>query len=696
MAARHHQSSITITDELHELVICDICLEPYDNKTRRPKFLECFHTFCSQCLISLVGNGQDNPRTILCPNCRHPTHLPKNGVDGMQTNFYIEKLKLIPATTDQTKAVSNTGGCHKHHDQPKSFFCDTCRIAVCRDCTVVDHQKADGHSIVNFTDAVAAQRHMLQGHLNAGLDTKKSIQRTVRHIESEMTKLDVCRDSVVKDLRSVMHSAHRKLMDGEQQITAIILQQYDVQQGALRDKQLQIQQANKLLDKRINQSETLVKTGDIDQMIHINEQFEKTLEITKSGFATFDTEKEYLPSNMISGSTPLNDVLSRFVKQFFKSFMPANIVLKNNKVTAGFESVLALKPLNNEGNMVPIVASFLSINITDPCGRMLPVTLNTTDPELTVSFAPQRSGRHDIVVMYLGQNLMSEQTHISVESNNPVLTFGGPGNGHGTFNSPRGITIDNKNCLYVTDTGNGLIQKFSAEGEFLSQFQVHGNGHNRDFSVFNVVLDLDKELIMCTETHIPEEKNDHNEGNNMLLFNHEGDLQYTYTLENTSRPLTIAMNSRGNVLLSDVKEKCVIEVDGDGNFLRRMGDFSYPGFICTNDDDTIIVPDAYDDCIYLYTPDGTIRHKFGTSGSGNGQLKFPIAVITDGEYILVAEGSNNRVQVFRYDCTSVSMIESTADPLHEPRGLAVTGDGHVYVVDRNNHCVKKYKYKDTS
>ena len=66
----------------------------------------------------------------------------------------------------------------------------------------------------------------------------------------------------------------------------------------------------------------------------------------------------------------------------------------------------------------------------------------------------------------------------------------------------------------------------------------------------------------------------------------------------------------------------------------------------------------------------------------------------DGKNILVAEEGNNRIQVFKIDGTFVSMIESCDDPLLVPSGLAVTNDGHVYVADRDNHCVKKYKYKD--
>ena len=358
-------------------------------------------------------------------------------------------------------------------------------------------------------------------------------------------------------------------------------------------------------------------------------------------------------------------------------------------MTAGFLSELIIKPLNDENAKVPIATCLLSVKICDPRGNVLAVTLNATNPDLVVTFTPQMSGKHDISVIYLGRPLKGKQTHISVESNNPVLKIGGPGDGRGTFNSPRDIAIDNKGCLYVADTGNGLIQKFSADGDFLSQFRV--NEYNKDYAAFTLGLDWKRDLLICTEISV--ENNAAVEESNILLFNLEGGRQNSYTV-NISCPLYVAMNARGNALISDKKERCVFEIDREGHSLCRMGDLKNPGFICTDQDGIIIVSDAVSHAVFVISPDGTNRHTFGSFGMEIGQLAHPFGVATDGENILVAEGHNNRVQVFRYDGTPVCVIESSEDPLDKPRGLAVTGDGHVYVVDRDNHCIKKYKYKD--
>ena len=688
--ATPHPSTITVIIEPHEFLVCDICAEPYDNEIHQPKFLECLHTFCSHCLILLASQGRDKTGTISCPNCRQPTHVPEDGVGGLRTNFYIEQMKAYSATLQQAATIENTEGCYKHGNQPLFFFCETCGLAICRHCTVVDHANTSEHSIVNLTDAVAKRRHLLQDQLNASRMTRTKVKRVVLQIESDMKGLQADRDSVIKDLRSVIQFAHQEIEQYEHEVTGVILQQYDAKQRTLLDEQLRFHQASMLLDKYIGHSEAVQNTCGINEMTYITGKLEKVTGSAETGFASFHTGNGCLTSDMVTEGTAVNDNLCHLRNKHLKSILPTSVVIQNGRITAGFKSLLTLVLLNDEGNRVPVAVCFLTIKISDRQGIVLPVTVSAAHPVCVVTFTPQRSGKHDISVLYLGLNLRSKQTHISVSSNDPVLKIGGLGDGNGTFNSPRDIAIDNNNCLYVADTGNGLIQKFSAEGEFIKQFRVNEN--NKDCTLFTLTLDLNKRLIVCTE--ILNDDNGLMKGNTVLLFNLEGQLQRKYTLSEVSCPLCIAVNSRGNVLLSDVHKKCLFEVDREGNILRRFGDFAYPGCICTRNDGLTVVSDVHNDCIKIFNSDGTVRNQFGTFGTGEGHLQYPFGITTDGENILVAEGNNNRVQVFKWNGTPVSIIESKGDPLDTPRGLTVTEDGYVYVVDRDNHCIKKYKYRE--
>lgn len=53
-------------------------------------------------------------------------------------------------------------------------------------------------------------------------------------------------------------------------------------------------------------------------------------------------------------------------------------------------------------------------------------------------------------------------------------TWGEKGNGAGEMIEPTGVAVDAAGDVYVADNGNGRLQRFSATGEFKSQFPVEG------------------------------------------------------------------------------------------------------------------------------------------------------------------------------------------------------------------------------
>ena len=306
--------------------------------------------------------------------------------------------------------------------------------------------------------------------------------------------------------------------------------------------------------------------------------------------------------------------------------------------------------------------------------------------------------------MYLGQKLKSMLSQIMVKSNNPVLKFGRHGGGWGRLNFPRGIKIGKDNCLYVADAGNRLIQKFTPDGKFLSQFRVDVNGAN--FSIFDMVVDEDRELITSPEVQMnllydgDHESLDYKgyeestEGDKILVFNLQGELKNAYTTHKMKLSENIIMNRHGDMIISDRKTNSFFKFDKQGKFICEMGNseiLNGPSYMCLQADGGIIFSDTGNNCIRICDSSGQLTHKIGATG----QLFLPYGVATDGENIITVD-HRNHIHVFKPDGTFVSMIESESDPLLGPRGLAVTRDGYVYVADRHHHCIKKYKYRDMS
>ena len=66
-----------------------------------------------------------------------------------------------------------------------------------------------------------------------------------------------------------------------------------------------------------------------------------------------------------------------------------------------------------------------------------------------------------------------------------LFKFGARGNEDGEFDWPEGVTVDNKNRIFVVDRNNRCVQVFDAQGKFLSRV---GETFNRPHGIAGNVL----------------------------------------------------------------------------------------------------------------------------------------------------------------------------------------------------------------
>ena len=555
----------------------------------------------------------------------------------------------------------------------------------------MDHATTAEHSVISVSKEDA---HYLQ-EINTSHNTLSQNKKNLQLIESELALLTAAEETAIKDMETFMELANKQLGQRKNDLRNLILDKFNTQRKTLIDKQNQIQESTKSLNENIAQAKTMTKMGDLCKLKPINESLRKVNEKMLSHFAQLDLGDNYLVFESDDGIDKLRDSLGTLGKIKSKGLLPTKITLTSTEAIAGLTTILTAVVFDHHEDKISVPAGSLSVQITDPTDTKLRVHVCVTGSKCSVTFQPQMSGLHQVSFMFLGQQLTSEQTHISVRSNNPVLKFGEKGNGKGAFKYPWAIAIDNNKCLYVTDTENHLIQKFTADGKFLNQFNVAV--HNKDHTTCDIALDLNKGWIVCPEMLLNIPKLLLTGKNKMLVFNLEGELQNTYTIIGAENSFFVAINRHCDIITCDsTANSSIFKVGENSKFLFHMDGISLPGYIYVNDDDSVIVPDRQKHCINIFNPDGTLRHRFGSPGTGKGQVNEPYGIASDGEYILVTDHCNNRIQVFKYDGTIVSIIESSGDPLLKPKGLSVTEDGHVYVADWGHHCIKKYRYRDMS
>ncbi|XP_078619099.1 uncharacterized protein LOC144886354 [Branchiostoma floridae x Branchiostoma japonicum] len=132
----------------------------------------------------------------------------------------------------------------------------------------------------------------------------------------------------------------------------------------------------------------------------------------------------------------------------------------------------------------------------------------------------------------------------------------------------------------------------------------------------------------------------------------------------------------------------VQEFRPDGKLVRVLGHqegMKYPQHITVDGEGNILVSDYDKHCIYVFNDDGQFLFKFGSEGSGEGQLKHPRGICTDKSgNIIVADSGNSRVEMF--DKTGKFLQHITTD-IEDPKAVAMGTQGQVVVTDVATHTV---------
>jgi DNA-binding beta-propeller fold protein YncE/MFS family permease len=221
----------------------------------------------------------------------------------------------------------------------------------------------------------------------------------------------------------------------------------------------------------------------------------------------------------------------------------------------------------------------------------------------------------------------------------------------GTFNDPWGIAVGPDGSVYVADTWNNRIQKFTADGQFITMWGQFGAAESR--------------------------------------YHFWG-------------PRGVAVDDQGRVYVTDTGNKRVVIFDSEGNDLAAfggagmgVGEFDEPVGIAVDDQGRVYIADTWNMRIQVMIPDGSDSLSYATNIEwdisawyGDSLDNKPFLAVDADYNTFVADPISGRVLEFDLSGNFLRTWGSYGTGLAEigiVSGLAVDADGDVWVADALNN-----------
>jgi DNA-binding beta-propeller fold protein YncE len=214
--------------------------------------------------------------------------------------------------------------------------------------------------------------------------------------------------------------------------------------------------------------------------------------------------------------------------------------------------------------------------------------------------------------------------------------------------SPVGIVVDKGGTVYITDSKLGVVSIFKDNGKkFVTTFgrglfkRPTGIAINSRTSELLVVDTLQSRVFRF------DRQNQALKGS----FGTDGATQGQFHY-----PTGIGVTASGDIIVSDALNFRVQVFSPQGRFMftfGRMGDvpgtFSRPKGVASDSDGNLYVVDGIFDNVQVFDKQGRLLMAFGTHGTGYGEFWLPTGIYIDpNDLIYVSDSSNRRVQIFRY------------------------------------------------
>ena len=635
-------------------------------------------TWCVQC------------ETSLCQHC--------DDVHNMWKDFKSHKIVAVEQFVRNPKLVLSTPEkpevCKNHTKQALDLYCKTCCSLICRDCTLKDHPR-ETHDFDFIDDVVDEERKKIKQATAPLKQLLERVKNGIKRIEESDKEIDTESEANRRKIRGVYGEVYKLLKQQEEEA----LEKVNTIKMSLK-KTLAMQKDNaKFMESQLVScmefSNDAISTNRTRQLLtYKNSIIDRVEDLTKQVEHAIDPEcraddmivrcgkpAEFISNALcvVSGvphlphcsvtvplafSRPVKVIVTlKDIYGFSVVQQSKDIEIRCNKEVEFLQNVRIEEesnglyhiwyiPTRKENHLLSVYWRGLVVN-----NEEVKVSVNIRDyanikeeAKVIDKYGPSNEQLQYPYLMAKGPN---NEVIVRDNSTSQLVVFdeqlqyshviGESGNGNGKFQNITGIAVDNKGYLYVADKKLHCIQKFTLNGQFVSQFGSEGTNEGQFDGPYGLVLSQSELLFVC-------DSNNHR----IEVFRNE---IFSYTF---------------------------------GQFGKEPGSFHYPRDLTLNsNEDQLFITDCNNHRVQVFTPSGQFLRIVGHFTDIPFKLQSPVGIYyTPDNHLLISSYGNHCVFVFEEDGRFVSAIEGTYQGKKRfsyPCGVIMTDNGQIVIVSNTTH-----------
>jgi DNA-binding beta-propeller fold protein YncE len=283
--------------------------------------------------------------------------------------------------------------------------------------------------------------------------------------------------------------------------------------------------------------------------------------------------------------------------------------------------------------------------------------------------------------------------------------FGGPG----LLDGPRDIAVAPDGSIYVADSRNHRIQRFDASGELIDEWgsqpaiQRGTNAEGFFNEPWGIAVSPDGEFVYVADTWNHRIQKFTAEGRFLDQWGAFG--QDPANPEAYWGPRGIAVDNDGNVLLTDTGNKRVVVFDANGNFLTQfggqgfgLGEFDEPvGIAVDPDTNNVFVADTWNQRVQVFSRDASGNYLplnswdiFGWFGQSLENK--PYLEAAPGGRLFIVDPEAGRILEYRTDGEFVQywVAFNAAGSVTQPIGIGIDPRGGLWFSDGAGNQIVHY------